>query len=207
MNGAAITTTDHTGTVSVPTGHRHRLAQPAVHRARAASSADRRAPSVGLERTCRRCTYHTNIRTQATGAKRLDLPLATPGRAADRPDPAAGGALEREHGQPAPCTTSATSRRPACGSCCRIALADLTGLPTVTAGGAGGARRQLERRHRWGAAGRVRHRRRPPRVGPSDRRAAAASPPVRPWPGRRRRSHWPAARCPTGCGSPTPLAA
>ncbi len=43
-------------------------------------------------------TYHTNIRTEATGAKQLNLPLTSAWRDADRPDQAARGQFEREHG-------------------------------------------------------------------------------------------------------------
>ena len=62
------------------------------------AAARRAAPCVAAGRTCRsRRPTTTNIRTEATGAKQLILPLAIAGRAADRPDPPAGACNSNEH--------------------------------------------------------------------------------------------------------------
>jgi hypothetical protein len=86
MNGAAITTTGHSGTVRVRDSgstYRNLLATE--------TSGTVAAPCVGSATTNSNCwtgwknlsevTYATNIRTQATGAKLLNLPLAQQGAA------------------------------------------------------------------------------------------------------------------------------
>jgi hypothetical protein len=85
MNGADITTTNHTGTVLVPTviGSTYRSLTASE------SSGTINTPCVGTATTNSNCwtgwknlsevTYATNIRTRATGAKQLQLPIAQAG--------------------------------------------------------------------------------------------------------------------------------
>ncbi|MGD9906037.1 MAG: hypothetical protein AB7U83_21405 [Vicinamibacterales bacterium] len=85
MNGADITTTNHTGTVRVPTviGSTYR------NLGSGESSGTVNTPCVGSATTDSNCwtgwknlsevTYATNIRTRATGARQLQLPIAQAG--------------------------------------------------------------------------------------------------------------------------------
>ena len=76
MNGAAITATDHTGTRQGADRPRHRLAPLLATE----SSGTTAAPWSGWQNLSVN-TYKTNIRTEATGAKQLILPLAMQGAA------------------------------------------------------------------------------------------------------------------------------
>ncbi|MGE0812445.1 MAG: hypothetical protein AB7O28_01795 [Vicinamibacterales bacterium] len=73
-NGISITLTNHGGNVSVPTviGASYRNLSSSE------SSGTTASPWPGWANLSTN-TYHANIRTEATGAKRLDLPLATQG--------------------------------------------------------------------------------------------------------------------------------
>jgi hypothetical protein len=79
MNGRSITLTNHGGTVSIPTVIG---GPPASYRnlASTESSGTTAAPWGGWKNLSE-VTYRTNIRTEATGAKALRLPLATQGAA------------------------------------------------------------------------------------------------------------------------------
>ena len=117
-NGRSITLTNHTGTVSIP---KVIGGVPADYRNLAGTegSGTTAAPWAGWKNLSE-VTYHTNIRTETTGAKQLNLPLVSRGRDPDRPDTTSRCCRTRTpriHSS----TGSATSRRPACASCCRIA--------------------------------------------------------------------------------------
>jgi hypothetical protein len=138
MNGALITTTNHTGTVRVPT------VIPSTWRnlASSESSGTIQTPCVGSATTDSNCwtgwknlsevTYATNIRTQATGAKQLQLPIAQQG----------GTAIDLVR-RPAVSSNEDTAnpvvyaQRYFSQASLRILLsdraADITNLPTVTA--------------------------------------------------------------------------
>ena len=77
-NGSLITATGHTGSRVDPHGHRRRtgnLPESCRHR-RQRHHGGRPAP---LWKNLSEVTYHTNIRTEATGAKQLNLPLTSNG--------------------------------------------------------------------------------------------------------------------------------
>ncbi len=136
MNGAAITATGHTGPcrgaapiMPAPPGARSQDTESSGTAGRA-----RRLPA-GRGTTCRSTGvdgYATNIRTEATGAKQLNLPLATQG--AQPIDLIRRPVVNsnEDTAESARSTASGTSRQASLRILLSDRAADITNLPTVT---------------------------------------------------------------------------
>ncbi len=170
INGAAITTTNHTGTVSVPTD----IGSAWRNLLSTESSGTTAAPWSGWD-TLSKVTYKTNIRTQATGAKQLNLPLAQAG--AQPVDLVRRPVVLSNENIVNPAVY--TQRYYGTASV-RILLSDrltdLTGLPTATAAAPVPLEGMLEPALRRRPTGRLRRRRRPARAGPRHTGRPARSP-------------------------------
>jgi hypothetical protein len=130
-NGVATSLTDHEGIVSIPTVIG---GAPATYRNHLAgeSSGTTAAPWGGWKNLSE-VTYRTNIRTEATGAKQLNLPLTSQG--AQPIDLIRRPAVDSDEDTANP---AVFGQRYFAQASLRILLsdraADLTGLPTITAG-------------------------------------------------------------------------
>lgn len=129
-NGVGTNLTNHEGTVSLPTVIG---GAPATYRNLAANEGSgTTAAPVATWKNLSEVTYHTNIRTEATGAKVLNLPLTSQG--AQPVDLIRRPALGNED----VANAAVFGQRYFKQASLRILLsdraADITGLPTITAG-------------------------------------------------------------------------